>query len=228
MPQLQVMIAEDDADIREVLQIYFETKGHVVITAENGVQALKLFQQNCPDMLLLDILLPRLDGWSVLEAIRSKSSLPVIMLSALDGTDDVIKGLALGADDYLSKPFELRELDARIEALMRRIEKPQLANNVQSGPIRIDERTKRVFVNAEEVALSPKEFALLKLLMSEYGRVFSNQEIIAAIWKDSSRAATADVKQYIHLLRHKLEQGLGGQQIIRNAKGFGYRLVWPE
>jgi DNA-binding response OmpR family regulator len=218
------MVAEDDADIREVLRVYFQAKGHKVITADNGVEALEVFQRESPGLLLLDILLPRLDGWSVLAAIRSHSQIPIILLTALDDTDSVIKGLSLGADDYLCKPFEIRELDARIHALLRRTESAQ-EEPLQIGLIQIDDRAKLVFVNNEVAHLSPKEYVLLKLLASGPGRVFSPKEIIDAVWDGSSNASPADAKQYIHLLRHKIERGDNEHRLTQNVKGFGYRLT---
>ena len=222
---MRVLLIEDDEQIMGLLKAYFETKGHAVTAAGDGVAGLTHFNADGPELVLLDIGLPRLDGWTVLEAIRAASKVPVVLLTALDDTESVVKGLAMGADDYLIKPFEIRELDARIQAIMRRIEKNDDPSSLRVGRIEIDDRSKTVTVGNATLALSPKEYNLLQLLASEPGRVFSSEEIIARLWPDNKRAAASDVKQYIHLLRNKLEKKAQISNPIENIKGFGYRLV---
>lgn len=222
---MKVLIIEDDSDIVSLLQIYFESKGHEVEAAMDGVEGLRKLQVEAPQLILLDIVLPRLDGWSVLEAIRTHSKVPVILLTALDSTDDVVRGLALGADDYLSKPFQVRELDARMQAILRRVQESSGASLLEVGAIRIDDRAKTVLVDGEVVALSPREYDLLKLLASDPGRVFSSEDIIAEVWAGSTRAAASDVKQYVHRLRAKIEPRPDSPQRLETVKGFGYKLV---
>ena len=221
---MRVLLVEDDRPIQELLQAYFEAKGHAVSTAADGVEGLKAFNADLPELVLLDVGLPRLDGWSVLEAIRASSSVPVILLTALDETEDVVRGLAMGADDYLTKPFDVRELDARVQAILRRLDTPEQTTHLDVGNIHIDDRSKTVTVGDSFLSLSPKEYKLLRLLASEPGRVFSSDEIIAHLWPDSDRAAATDVKQYIHLLRNKLYRSADIGEPIENIKGFGYRL----
>ncbi len=222
---MYVLLVEDDPQILELLKTYFEAKGYRVSTATDGVEALERFRALAPDLILLDIGLPRLDGWGVLEALRSTNdTVPVIVLTARDDSEDVVKGLSLGADDYLRKPFQVRELDARIQAILRRIEKGTPTDILQAGVIVLDDRTKQVTVAGEAVALSPKEYELLKLLASDPGRVFSNEEIIVRLWPGSTRADASDVKQYVHLLRGKLEKP-GAATCIETIKGFGYKLA---
>jgi DNA-binding response OmpR family regulator len=221
---MRVLLIEDDRPIQELLQAYFEAKGHAISTAADGVEGLKAFNERLPELVLLDVGLPRLDGWSVLEAIRASSAVPVILLTALDDTDDVVRGLAMGADDYLTKPFDVRELDARVQAILRRLETPEKLTHLDVGDIHIDDRSKTVTVGESFLSLSPKEYKLLRLLASEPGRVFSSDEIIAHLWPDSDRAAATDVKQYIHLLRNKLYRSADIGDPIENIKGFGYRL----
>lgn len=220
---MKVLVVEDDADISSVLTFYFEAKGHEVVTARDGLQALELFTCQDLDLMLLDVMLPKLDGWAVLEAVRAKCGLPVILLTALGSTDDIVKGLSLGADDYLRKPFEIRELEARIHSVTRRLEQVQDSGVIECAKIRIDDRAKVVTVDAGEVALTPKEYELLKLLASEPGRVFTNEEIINCLW-DGGRATSTDVKQYIYHLRNKIERDPQNPQLIQNVKGFGYKL----
>lgn len=222
---MRVLLIEDDRQILDLLRAYFEAKAHDVSDAMDGVAGLDAFTTGQPDLVLLDIGLPRVDGWAVLEAIRTTSRVPVVLLTALDDTENVVKGLALGADDYLTKPFDIRELDARITAIMRRIGAIPAESSISVGRIRIDDRSKTVTIGDRDLALTPKEYGLLKLLASEPGRVFSNDEIVARLWPDSHRAAASDVKQYIHLLRSKLEKKAEISDPIENVKGFGYRLV---
>jgi len=222
---LKVLLIEDDEQIMGLLKAYFETKGHLVTAVGDGVDGLTQFNAERPELVLLDIGLPKLDGWAVLEAIRAANVVPVVLLTALDDTESVVKGLAMGADDYLIKPFDIRELDARIQAIMRRIENNTNQSSLSVGRIRIDDRSKTVTVGNATLALSPKEYSLLQLLASEPGRVFSSDEIIADIWPDNSRAAASDVKQYVHLLRSKLEKKAHINDPIENVKGFGYRLI---
>ena len=221
---MRVLLVEDDIPIQELLRSYFEAKGHVVSAVADGVEGLKAFNAGVPELVLLDVGLPRLDGWAVLEAIRGSSAVPVVLLTALDDTEDVVRGLAMGADDYLTKPFDVRELDARIQAILRRLESPATSASLDVGDIHIDDRSKTVMIGDSSLSLSPKEYKLLKLLASEPGRVFSSDEIIAHLWPDSDRAAANDVKQYIHLLRSKLYRSADIGDPIENIKGFGYRL----
>ena len=222
---VKALLVEDDTEILQLLKVYFEAKGHEVIASVDGVTALEEFRRAEPDVVILDIGLPRLDGWSVLEAIRAGSDVPVILLTSHDGTEDVVRGLSLGADDYLSKPFQVRELDARIEAVCRRVQCPPVGGVLEIGPIRIDDRAKLVTVNGGDVLLTPKEYYLLRLLASDTERVFSNEEILARVWPDSSQAMATDVKQYVHRLRRKV--GAAGTR-IKTIKGFGYRLVFER
>ena len=222
---MKVLVVEDDPDIRELLTLYFVAKGHEVETANDGQEALVQLQRVQPDLMLLDVVLPKLDGWGVLTAVRAQSRIPVILLTSLDDTEDVIKGLSLGADDYLCKPFEIRELEARIQSIIRRLEPAVDPQHILRGAISIDERTKSVTIQGESISLSPKEFYLLVLLARDLGRVYTNEEIIAELWGSDSRATGADVKQSVYQLRSKIEPDPQSPQWIQNVKGFGYKLV---
>lgn len=222
---MRILIAEDEDDIRRLLGSYFGSRGHAVIPASNGEEALEQFASSAPDLILLDVRMPRLDGWEVLRQIReSASSVPVLMLTALDSTADAVKGLGLGADDYLRKPINLGELEARVQAVLRRLA-PRPTEIWEVGGCRIDKRSKKVYLNGEALDLSPKEYALFLVLAREPERVFSNEELVAELWPGSTRADSTDVKQFIYLLRSKLKDAQSSACQIKTVKGFGYKLV---
>ena len=219
---MRILIAEDDPGGRELLRRFLESKGHEVIAAADGAEALERFTDQGADLLLLDVMMPGLDGWAVLEEIRRGSSVPVIMVTVKDSTDDKVRGLQLGADDYITKPFDLRELEARIEAVTRRsVPGPR----IELGELLIDDERKEVRVHGELVELSPKEYDLLRLLASRPGKVFSHREILAEIWAGSSFASSEDVKKYVYLLRNKIEENPEEPKLILTVRGFGYKLA---
>lgn len=225
---MHILIAEDQQDTAGLLSAYFGGKGHQVAVARDGEETLAQVRALQPDLLLLDVIMPKLDGWAVLKTLRNESpQLPVIMLTAMSESEDAVRGLSLGADDYLRKPFDLAELEARVANVMRRsgdAAKPSNGEVMMLGALQIDDRRKEVRWQGSTITPAPKEYGLLFLLASEPGRVFSNNEIIAAIWGEQSNASAADVKQYIHLLRTRLGRIGVPKQVIETAKGFGYRL----
>ncbi len=222
---MKVLIVEDEVDTLQLLSVYFETRGNEVTTACDGVEALQKFRLDTPEIVLLDVRLPRKDGWSVLKEIRAEGKVPVIMLTALDSAEDVVKGLTLGADDYLRKPFQLSELEARTRAVLRRVQRSGQVELLRAGPCEIDDRSKSVTIAGRAVSLSPKEYELFKLFATDPGRTFSADEIIARLWPTSGRAGSSDVKQYVYLLRNKVESLPGSPCRIDTVKGFGYRLL---
>lgn len=217
---MQILICEDEPDIAEILRNFFVAQGYEVTIASSGTEGLQRFAEVKPDLVLLDVMLPEKDGWQVLEEIRAQSDSPVILLTALGRLDDKVKGLTLGADDYISKPFALDEVKARIEAVLRRY-RPRL----EGVKLSIDDVRKEVWVRDKQVSLSPREYGLLKLLASEPGRVFSNEEILAHLWPESTYATSQDVQKYVYLLRKKLEENPAHPKIILTVRGFGYRLA---
>jgi len=222
---MNILVVEDDARSRELLVRYLSAKGHAVATAEDGNRALESVAASEPDLVLLDGNLPVMDGWAVLEALRKFSRVPVIMVTVRDATRDKLAGLGLGADDYITKPFDLRELEARIQAVMRRYQaQAASAGVIRTGEVVVDDERKEVTVRGKPVRLSPREFGILRLLTSRPGKVFSSAEILAAAWPDREGATMEDVKKYIHMLRRKLERDPGKPRIIVTVRGFGYRL----
>lgn len=218
---MKILIVEDEPDAMEVLQRYLELKGHSVVSASDGLEALEKLQNEQVELVLLDIALPKLDGWGVLEAIRSQDDLPVIMVTASGNTENIVKGLKAGTDDYITKPFKLNELEARIEAVMRRSNPP---TQMKIGALETDDHLKQVRLHGDPIHLSPKEYELLKLLASDLNKVFSDEDIINALWPGGI-AVSNDVKRYIHLLRHKIEEDPKKPKRVVTVRGFGYRLV---
>jgi len=222
---MNILVVEDDARSRELLVRYLSAKGHAVATAEDGNRALESVAASEPDLVLLDGNLPVMDGWAVLEALRKFSRVPVIMVTVRDATRDKLAGLGLGADDYITKPFDLRELEARIQAVMRRYQaQAASAGVIRTGEVVVDDERKEVTVRGKPVKLSPREFEILRLLTSRPGKVFSSAEILAAAWPDREGATVEDVKKYIHMLRRKIERDPAKPRIIVTVRGFGYRL----
>jgi two-component system, OmpR family, KDP operon response regulator KdpE len=219
---MKILIADDDADSREILKTYLAAKGYQIVLAADGAEALKRFTDERPDLVLLDIMMPKLDGWEVLHYIRAAGRTPVLMITAKDATDEIVKALSEGADDYIVKPLKLREVEARIVAVMRRF---QPSAYWRAGELEIDDAQKRVRVRGREVALSPKEYELLKLLASQPGRVFSDEEIIRHVWPEGGLASSTDVKRYIYLLRQKIEADPKNPALVLTVPGFGYKLA---
>jgi DNA-binding response OmpR family regulator len=222
---MKILVVDDDPDIVRLLKYFLEAKGRQVQTASTGAEALELFKREPPDLVILDVMLPGMDGWTVLQKIRESSQVPVLMLTGKDAPTDKAKGLLSGADDYIAKPFDLAELEARIVAVMRRYKPSARPALIRVGDLEIDDSVKHVKVKGRTVSLSPKEYELLKLLASEPGRVFSHQEIIAAVWQNKPFITSSDVTKYIYLLRDKLEDDPENPRYILTVRGFGYKLA---
>ncbi|MFN4217967.1 MAG: response regulator transcription factor [Candidatus Bipolaricaulia bacterium] len=221
---MKILVVDDDPDIVGLLKHFLEGKGRSVQTASDGAQALELFRKEQPDLVILDVIMPGMDGWAVLKKIREQSHVPVLMLTGKDAPTDKAKGLLSGADDYIAKPFDLAELEARIIAVMRRYKAPTRPSITRVGDLEIDDGAKQVKIAGRTVSLSPKEYELLKLLASEPGRVFSHQEIIAEVWQNKPLITSSDVTKYIYLLREKLEEDPDNPKYILTVRGFGYKL----
>jgi DNA-binding response OmpR family regulator len=222
---MKILVVDDDPDIVRLLKYFLEAKGRQVQTASTGAEALELFKREPPDLVILDVMLPGMDGWAVLQKIRESSQVPVLMLTGKDAPTDKAKGLLSGADDYIAKPFDLAELEARIVAVMRRYKPSARPALIRVGDLEIDDSIKHVKVKGRTVSLSPKEYELLKLLASEPGRVFSHQEIITAVWQNKPFITSSDVTKYIYLLREKLEDDPENPRYILTVRGFGYKLA---
>lgn len=219
-----ILVVDDKPSVREMLQDYLSGQGFRVITAEDGQAALYVARYEKPDLVLLDIMMPHMDGYHFLPAFRRESRAPVILLTAKLEESDKVQGLELGADDYVTKPFGLRELLARIRAQLRRAGEPPVTHNtVRAGDVVIEKDTRIVQVGGREVNLTLSEFDLLATLAANPGRVFSRDELLDVLGGVASVGRTVDV--HIRNLRTKIEPDPANPQYIETVFGAGYRLV---
>ncbi|WP_058833549.1 response regulator transcription factor [Luteimonas abyssi] len=222
---MRILIVDDDVELSGLLRFALANAGYEAIAAFDGHQALRMIEAQAPDLVVLDVNLPGLDGFAVLETLRRTRDLPVMMLTVRADEEDEVRGLDLGADDYLRKPFSPRALLARVRALLRRGgegEEPVLA----AGPLRIDaERSQAQVGDGAPVRLSTLELRLLRLLLGHQGRPVDAQRVIGFVWSDRDAADRDALKQLVHRLRHKLEQ-IGGQGAwIEHVHNVGYAFV---
>ena len=218
----EVLVVEDDAAVREGLQLALRRQGHVVRTAESGELGIEVLVHHRPDIVVLDLMLPGMDGFAVCRRIRETSRVPIMMLTARGDVTDRIVGLELGADDYLPKPFEPRELVARLQAVLRRADGAAPPDVLRAGTIEVHVTSRRATLAGREVPLTTAEFALLTLLVRHRGRVLSRERIL-----DETRGVDWDAyDRSIDVLVSRLRQKLGDdsrrQQFIRTVRGAGY------
>jgi len=217
-------VVDDEEVVRELIELYLTKEGFEVIHARDGREALRLNGEKHPDLVILDLMLPGLDGWEVCRQIRTGSRVPIIMLTARGEEVDRIVGLELGADDYVVKPFSPRELVARVRAVLRRGSAPGEENEVLSFPdLRIDRVRHRVEVDGEEVHLTPTEFRLLWCLASRPGRVFSRAELLDRIWGYDSESDARTVDVHVKRLRQKTRASESRSFSITTVWGLGYK-----
>lgn len=224
----RVLVVEDSPDIAELIAHYLTGAGYGVTVSGNGAEGLRLARQSPPDAIVLDLMLPGMDGLHVCQALRGEAStaaIPVIMLTARGEEADRIRGLELGADDYLTKPFSPKELVARVAALLRRVQRPATAPKVLTyGPLTIDIDRHLVQLAAEEVKLTAKEFLLLQYLIEHRGRVLSRDLLLTDVWSYQYTGGTRTVDVHIRRLREKLPYLSAA---ITTIKQFGYKLEDP-
>ena len=217
----KILIVEDEAKLREVLCDYFISKGDQPFEAPNGVCALELLQEYEFDAVLLDIMMPGLDGLSVCRAVRRENDVPIVFLTALSDEEDKLLGYELGADDYVTKPFSLSVLYAKVMALIKRNQRKVLAGDrMESGGVTLEQSTRRVFAGKREVALTPKEFALLRCLMENRGLVLSREQLLVKCWGYDYEGESRAVDTHIKRLREKLGDCAGCIKTVIKA---GYR-----
>ena len=221
----RILVVEDEPVINQAVTDRLRAEGFLVEQAHDGPSAVAAFEEHAPDLVVLDLMLPGFDGLEVCRRIQASRPVPVLMLTARDDETDLLVGLAVGADDYVTKPFSPRELVARVRALLRRVERRPVpaGDAVAIGPLEIDPAARRVRVDGAEVHLTPTEFDLLALLAGRPGVVFSREQLLAEVWgwRDGSGQRTVD--SHVRGLRRKLGSGL-----VRTVHGIGYALEAPR
>ena len=228
--EARLLVVDDDADIVELLAASLRFSGFEVSTARNGHDALAMASSQRPDLMLLDVMMPGLDGMAVVRRLReSGNRVPVVLLTARDATEDRVAGLTIGADDYITKPFSLEEVVARIRAVLRRTGGPlvgQASTRLTLGDLELDDDAHEVWKHGEPVALSPTEFSLLRYLMANAGRVMSKAQILDHVWSYDFGGDANVVESYISYLRKKLDTT--EPQLIHTVRGVGYVMRVPR
>jgi DNA-binding response OmpR family regulator len=220
----RVLVIEDDPDMRQLLRLLFGRAQFAVVESGNGVDGLRAFYASRPDLVLLDVSLPRMDGWTTLERIREVSDVPVVMLSAHALELERVRGLRAGADDYVTKPFGRQELIARVEAILRRVSSPRTELEVyDDGRLTIAFPQRAVRVGDTEMRLTPTEFRLLAAFVRHPNQILSQTQLVDLVWAERG-ALAAEVKLYVSYLRRKLRTA-GADGMIQTVRGFGYRYV---
>ena len=225
----KILIVDDEADIRKALEIYLKAEDYEIVPAGSGDEALAVLKEGGIDLVLLDIMMPGMDGITALSQLREFSNVPVILLTAKSEDTDKVLGLNVGADDYVTKPFNPAEVIARVRSQLRRYRvlgaSPNIENNVFTvGGIILDENAKRVTVDGEEVSLTPAEYAILALLMRCPGHVYSTAEIAEGIWHEGAAGSRSSIAVHIRHLREKIEIDPAEPRYITVVWGQGYRM----
>jgi DNA-binding response OmpR family regulator len=221
---LPILIADDDADVRRLIVTLLERAGFRAIEAADGREALRLLYAQRPAAVVLDVTMPALDGWQVLERIRDVSDVPVLMLTAQGEELHRVRGLRAGADDYVAKPFGRQELLARIEALLRRAGgRAEVPEAYRDELLEVDFAQRRVLAGSEEVSLTPLEFRLLSAFLRHPGQLLSRDQLLELAWGDPSARSGDEVKLYVGYLRRKLDAAAGAGTAIETVRGYGYR-----
>jgi DNA-binding response OmpR family regulator len=219
----KILIVEDDATVRETLALNLRAEGYEIHSAEDGETALNLSRALEPDLIVLDVMLPVLDGLTVCRILRKESKVPIIMLTARGTETDKIVGLEIGADDYIVKPFSLGEFLARVRAALRRGAVASAVEELASGNLRIDLIARRTFLGETELQLAPREFDLLATLMRHAGAVLTRDLLLARVWGDDYLGDARTVDVHIRWLRQKIEEDPSDPERIITLRGVGYR-----
>ena len=214
-----ILVIEDEASIQNILRIFLEDAGYQVTLADDGMDGIAAFHKDSFDLVLLDIMMPRLDGYSVCEMIRNESSTPVILLTALDDEDNQMKGFNLLADDYITKPFSMPLVLKRIEAVLRRARSGEKSSVLVYQNVQLDTENYKVFVEGKEITLTAREFDILRLLMENQGRVFTREQLLDIIWNYDYLGDDKIINTHIKNIRKKL-----GVDCIETIRGVGYRI----
>ncbi len=230
MTDRKILVVDDEPLITESLEYSLKQEGFRVVVAHDGHTALQASRDERPDMIVLDIMLPGMDGWEVCRRLRQESTVPIIMLTARGQEIDRVLGLELGADDYLPKPFSFRELLARMRAVFRRMafEDAPKVEQFRIGDVCLDQAAHKVYKQDQELTLTQKEYDLLRSLMMQAGRVVSRAELLDQVWGVDWLGDTRTLDVHVRWLREKIEEDAGQPHYIQTVRGVGYRFIAPE
>jgi DNA-binding response OmpR family regulator len=221
----KILLIDDDNTLQQLLGEFLQEGEYVTVGAESGLEGLRLAYQEHPDLVLLDVMLPGMDGWEVCARLREMSKTPIIMLTAKTTETDKLRGFRLGVDDYVTKPFSFAELVARIEAVLARTASAATGTGyVMYGRVKLDTERYQAFIQDRVLDLTPTEYRLLEALVRREGKVASEQELIQEVWGTYHSEDTALVRRYILMLRKKIESEPSNPEHILTVRGFGYRL----
>lgn len=223
-----ILVVDDEARMRRFIRMNMELEGYQIVEAENGVEALDQVRQHTPDLVIMDVMMPQMDGFEALRLLREISTVPVILLTVKDEEEDKIQGLGLGADDYITKPFSPRELVSRVEAVLRRAEWPAPPPRTIlkiDGRLSVDFNRHQVIVEGERIDLRPTEYRLLYTLIQNAGWVVPHETLLAKVWGYEYRDETHYLRLYINYLRKKIEEDPAQPQYIMTERGVGYRFI---
>jgi DNA-binding response OmpR family regulator len=229
MTEKRILVVDDERQIVDIVRGYLSREGYQVISSYDGPGALEIARREQPDLVILDLMLPGLSGWDVCRKLREDSAVPIIMLTAREDIADRIVGLELGADDYVSKPFDPRELVARVRAVLRRGEPSENQSEIiNHGGLRIETGSRQVSVAGRSVDLTPTEFDLLSVMARHPGRVFSRGQLLDRLQGDDYEGYERTIDSHVKNLRKKLAPGAGDSPYITTVHGIGYRLEVPK
>jgi two-component system response regulator MtrA len=224
----RILIADDDPSIATLIQVTLKDPRYEIVAVENGLEALQAFEKQSFDVVILDVMMPYVSGFEACERIRETSDVPIVILTSRDGTDDVIQGFELGADDYITKPFKIAELIARVEAILRRVEgykNRRAPPIVRVGELEIDEPRHRVTIRGQDINLTPMEFELLYFLAANAGQVFDRETLFREVWGYEYVGETNLVDVCVRRLREKVELQPSRPKIILTVRGVGYKMA---
>ena len=223
---MKLLVADDDPDLLDLVAYALGQTGYLVVKAADGTAALAAFEAEAPDMVILDINMPGMTGFEVCSAIRSRSTVPVMMLTARGEEQDLVRALDLGADDYLTKPFSPRTLLARVKALLRRARLEKSAEPMSAGRVKLDADDSTVRIGSgQPIALTKLEFRLMQALLAQAGRAVHSDRLLILVWGHRGAGDRQLLKQLVHRLRHKIEANPGVPQLLQTAAVSGYKLV---
>ncbi|MCX7709760.1 MAG: response regulator transcription factor [Clostridia bacterium] len=224
---MRILVAEDEKDIRELIELHLMEEGFEVLKAEDGMEALRLFEMKSVDLVILDVMMPKLDGFNTARKIREASEVPIVFLTARGDDMDKVLGFGLGADDYIVKPFSPVELIARIQAHLRRYRKYSsipIKNEIVVGRLRLNKEGCALFKDGEAITLNAKEYKIMELLMANAGRVYTKKQLYELVWDDAFYSDDNTVMVHISYLRDKIEDDPKNPVFLKTIRGIGYKL----